>query len=195
MYHQTFAPLTHLPLVPPVFNRVSIGSGNGLLPVWRQATTWTNTSLLSIEPLGINFSAIRVAIKIFLLIKIHLKVSSAKWRPFCPGRDELSNRTSAGLVMIKFQSLLCYHLIQHRIWALFELKACTNLFRFSLPVTVRSCQRFWWHHQMETFFVSLALCAGNFTGEFPSQRPVTRSFDVFFDLRWNKQLSKQSWRW
>ena len=31
--------------------------------------------------------------------------------------------------------------------------------------------------------------------EFPTQRPVTRSFDVFFDLRLNKQLSKQSWGW
>ena len=43
----------------------------------------------------------------------------------------------------------------------------------------------------------LALCAGNspVTGEFPSQRPVTRSFDVFFDLRPNKRLSKQSWSW
>ena len=38
------------------------------------------------------------------------------------------------------------------------------------------------------------LCAGNspVTGEFPSQRPVARSFDVFFDLRLNKQLRKQS---
>ena len=33
------------------------------------------------------------------------------------------------------------------------------------------------------------------TGEFPAQRPVTRSFDVFFDLRLNKRLSKQSWGW
>ena len=41
------------------------------------------------------------------------------------------------------------------------------------------------------------LCAGNspVTGEFPSQRPVTRSFDVFFDLRLNKRLCKQSWGW
>ena len=40
------------------------------------------------------------------------------------------------------------------------------------------------------------LC-GEFTGpgEFPSQRPVTRNFDVFFDLRLNKRLSKQSWGW
>ena len=33
------------------------------------------------------------------------------------------------------------------------------------------------------------------TGESPSQRPVTRNFDVFFDLRLNKRLSKQSWGW
>ena len=41
----------------------------------------------------------------------------------------------------------------------------------------------------------LALCEGNspVTGEVPSQRPVTRSFDVFFDLCLNQQLSKQ-WR-
>ena len=43
----------------------------------------------------------------------------------------------------------------------------------------------------------LALCARNLpvTGEFPSQRPVTRSFDVFPYLRLSKRLSKQSWGW
>ena len=55
----------------------------------------------------------------------------------------------------------------------------------------------WWRHQMETFSALLVLCAGNspVPGEFPSQRPVMRSFDVFFDLRLNKRLSKQSWGW
>ena len=55
----------------------------------------------------------------------------------------------------------------------------------------------WWRHQMETFFALLALCAGNspVSGEFPAQRPVTRSFGVFFDLRLIKRLSKQSWGW
>ena len=55
----------------------------------------------------------------------------------------------------------------------------------------------WWHHQMETFSALLALCAGNspVTGEFPLQRPVTWSFDVFFDLQLNKRLSKQSRCW
>ena len=56
----------------------------------------------------------------------------------------------------------------------------------------------WWRHLMETFSELLAICAGNspVPGEFSAQRPVTRSFDVFFDLRPNKRLSKQSWgRW
>ena len=55
----------------------------------------------------------------------------------------------------------------------------------------------WWRHQMETFSAQLAICAGNspVPGEFPAQRPVTRSLDVFFDLRLNKRLSKQSWGW
>ena len=50
---------------------------------------------------------------------------------------------------------------------------------------------------METFSVLLAICAGNspIPGEFPAQRPVKRNFDVFFDLRPNKLLSKQSWGW
>ena len=55
----------------------------------------------------------------------------------------------------------------------------------------------WWRHQMEAFSALLALCAGNSpaTGEFPTQRPVTRRFDVYFHLCLNKRLSKQSWGW
>ena len=46
---------------------------------------------------------------------------------------------------------------------------------------------------METFFALLAICAGNspVPGEFPVQRPVTRGFYVFFDLRLNKRLGKK----
>ena len=42
----------------------------------------------------------------------------------------------------------------------------------------------WWRHQMEIFFTLLAFCAGKspVPGEFPAQRPVTRSFEVFFDI-------------
>ena len=52
-------------------------------------------------------------------------------------------------------------------------------------------------YQMEIFSALLAICAGNspVTDEFPAHRPVTRGFDVFFDLRLNKRLSKQWWGW
>ena len=55
----------------------------------------------------------------------------------------------------------------------------------------------WWRNQMEALSALLALCAGNspVTGEFSAQGPVTRSFDVLFDLHLNKRLSKQSWGW
>ena len=55
----------------------------------------------------------------------------------------------------------------------------------------------WWRHPMETFSALLAICAGNSpaTAELPAQSPVTRSFDIFFDLSLNKRLSKQSWVW
>ena len=51
-------------------------------------------------------------------------------------------------------------------------------------------------YQMEICFAAMALCAGNppFSGGFPPLRPVTRSFDVFIDLRMNKRLNKQSRR-
>ena len=64
-------------------------------------------------------------------------------------------------------------------------------------VTPFSNHNSWWRHQMETFSALLALCEGTspVTGELPSQRPVTRSFDVFFDLRLNKRLSKPLWGW
>ena len=53
----------------------------------------------------------------------------------------------------------------------------------------------WRHHQMETFSALLAVCVENslVTYEFPSQRPVTRSYDVLFDPRLNKRVNEQSW--
>ena len=58
--------------------------------------------------------------------------------------------------------------------------------RHRLLLSRRGRHKTWWRHQMETFSVLLALWASNspVTGEFPSHRPVTRSFDVVFDLLW-----------
>ena len=69
----------------------------------------------------------------------------------------------------------------------------------SAGATIIYCGDFYprWSHQMETFSALLTLCAGisPVSDEFPTHRPVARSFDVFFDLRLNKRLSKQSWDW
>ena len=72
-----------------------------------------------------------------------------------------------------------------------------TLFWFAVVWYRASLSISWWRHQMETFSALLAICAGNspVTGEFPTQRPVTRSFDVYFDLCPNERLSKQSWGW
>ena len=72
----------------------------------------------------------------------------------------------------------------------------TNPFPERILIYKPASTRPWWRHRMETFSVVLVLCVGNspVTDEFPSQKPMTRS--VFFDLRLNKRLSKQSWgRW
>ena len=58
--------------------------------------------------------------------------------------------------------------------------------------------RLFWRRSKKTSKLRVTgRCEGNspVTGEFPSQRPVTRNFDVFFELRLNKRLSKQSWDW
>ena len=53
------------------------------------------------------------------------------------------------------------------------------------------------HDENGNIFRATGPLCGEFTGpgEFPTQSPVTRSFDVFFDLRLNKRLSKQLWGW
>ena len=66
-----------------------IGSDNGLSPGRRQAIIWTNDGILVIKPLGTNFSEILIGIQTFSLKKMHLKMSSAKWRPYCFGLNEL----------------------------------------------------------------------------------------------------------
>ena len=81
--------LTHLPQyrihVYASVNRVGIGSDNGLSSIRRHAIIQTNAGLLSIEPLRTNFGAIWIKIQNFSFKAMHMKISSAKWRLFCPG--------------------------------------------------------------------------------------------------------------
>ena len=65
------------------------GSDNGLSPGRRQAIIWTNAGILLIGPLGTNLSENSIEILTFSFTKLRLKVSSAKWRPFYLGLNEL----------------------------------------------------------------------------------------------------------
>ena len=99
-------------------------------------------------------------------------------------------------------------LMSGHMLTIFVLNALTGTCVEAWACKILICCRFRWHgcdfnpkscwrHQMETFSALLALCAGNsrVTCDFPSQTAVTRSFDVFFDKRLDKRLSKQSRRW
>ena len=70
-----------------------IGSDNGLSPGRRQAIIWTNAGILLIRTLGTNFSEILGEIHSFSFSKMPLKMSSAKWRPFCLGLNVLTQRS------------------------------------------------------------------------------------------------------
>ena len=76
-----------------------IGSDNGLSPGRRQAIIWTNAGILLIRPLATNFSEILLGIQTFSFKKMHLKMSSAKWRPF----------VSASMC---FKLIYCYYFTQ-----------------------------------------------------------------------------------
>ena len=68
-----------------------LGSDNGLAPGRRQAIIWYNDGILLIWPMGTNFSEILIEIHSFSFKKIHLKMSSGKWRPFCLGLNVLKH--------------------------------------------------------------------------------------------------------
>ena len=114
-----------------------IVSANGLLPGRRQAIIWTNAGILLNGPLRINFSGILSKILSFSFKKMHLKMSSAKWHPFCFGLNELNPPICTSVYHIYF--VFVYPFIR---W-------------------VPDNDSVWWRFQMETFSALLAFCAGN----------------------------------
>ena len=78
-----------------------IASDNGLSPGRRQAIIWTNAGILLIGPLGTNINEIVIEIHTFPFKKMHLKMSSAKWRPFCLGLNVLSEKINRCTVEVR----------------------------------------------------------------------------------------------
>ena len=90
-YREAESILTHWGRVTHicVSKLIIIGSDNGLSPSRHQAIIWTNAGKLLIGPLGTNFSEILIEIYTFSFKRMHLKMPSAKWRPFCLGLNVL----------------------------------------------------------------------------------------------------------
>ena len=144
-----------------------------------------------------------------------------KWRHFDGLAQDYSNPIAIALELLQScaKPSICMGWKQLLFCALHSFYVCLNmvksgkhdlavfcfvgLYLMYLPIFIRAISvalgnrkiTQWpiWRHQMETFSTILALCEGNspVPGRFPSQRPVTRCFDVFFNSRLNKGLSKQ----
>ena len=80
----------------------SIASDNGLSPGRRQAIIWNSARILLIGPLGTKCSEISIGIQAFSFKKMHLNMSSAKWRPFCLGLNELIHTSFHWLTLVWF---------------------------------------------------------------------------------------------
>ena len=93
-----------------------IASDNGLSPGRRQAIIETNDRILLIWSLGTNFSEILIKIHSFSFKKMHLKMSSGKWRPFCLGLNVLTPRPS---VLPHVSDKTSYH---KKLWSLEDMR-------------------------------------------------------------------------
>ena len=206
-----------------VGNTTIIGLDNGLSPRRHQAINWTNAGILSIGTLGANFSENVILIHISSLKKMHLKMSSGKWRPFsrpqCVKGYILTAMQGATSWMCKFvrrnmanvftDMITClktkFLIIDLCHWNQWE-SLCIHRQVHDWNSHASSASRYWtrgdlpFEHMMTSsnghiFRVTGHLC-GEFTvpGEFPAQRPVTQRFN-FFHLRPNKWLSKQWSSW
>ena len=108
-----------------------IGSDNGLSPGRRQAIIWTNAGILLIRTFGTHFSEILGEIHSFSFSKMHLKMSSAKWRLFVLGLNELkvplddipwvSMHLIPPITWVFVQRLICKQQRQTQIAALLSL--------------------------------------------------------------------------
>ena len=83
-----------------------IGSDNDLLPGRWEATIWTIAGVLLIGPLGTHFREILNEIHTYSFKKMHLKMSSAKWRQFCLGLNVLTKIKWSGACFIELYEVI-----------------------------------------------------------------------------------------
>ena len=125
-----------------VGNLAIIGSENGLSPGRRQAIIWTDAGILLIGPFETNFSEIWIGIQTFSLKKIHLKMSSVKWRLFCLGLNVLKS------MHVSAPWQLIYYMVHDESKRILPTD--------SLYVRIKRTLCFWWNNYRSTF--NLMLC-------------------------------------
>ena len=148
-----------------------IASENGLSPGRRQAIIWNNAGILSIGLLGTKFSEILIGVQTFSFKKMHLKMSSAKWRPFCPGLNVLIHKlvplpsTQNGFLVLMLQTMKNKHEtnIHHALQEWFLL----GIIQLSSPKsTITFVQGFRniWHHERTLAFLWRDQCSYSYDG-------------------------------
>ena len=201
-----------------VSNLTIIGSDNGLSPGRRQAIIWTNAGILLVGPLWTNINEILIEIHSLSFKKMHLKMSSGKWRSFCLGLNVLTSNIQAwgvcyvhSFYRILIKMLFITQFLTHGITLINIEQRASSIFRFRMSGDgywqIDDCAIWQWSTLEEYGYTWWLIQIGNFlrvtgplwreptvTGGFPSQRPVTRNFCVFFGLRLTKRLSRQSRR-
>ena len=152
--------------------------------------------MLLIGPLGTDFSEFVIEIIYFHSRKCVCKMAAISSRPRCV--RPICTKQWLGATFEPRRHLTSLVHNESTLSFLYQ-DDCDLIFEVSF--LERKANQFWRNLMMTSsngniFRVTGPLC-GEFTGpgEFPTQRPVTRSFDVFYDLRLNKRLSIQPWGW
>ena len=113
-----------------------IGSDNGLSPDRHQAIIWINARILFIWPLGTNFSEILIEIHTFSFKKMHVKMSSGKWRPFCLGLNVLIKHPSV-------HSIITFH---DRFCIIFLILCVSEVIK-NIRITISTVLETWSSHE------------------------------------------------
>ena len=163
------------------------------LIVINMATTWHVLGKMTRNPRPPKWIRVRYWVTLKRIIDAQLQLYTYKWM----SPTNLSKRkTTINMSKCRFSNMRCkprrsINMANLQFKMLYLSRWVTEWYKD------KTIPESWWRHQMGTFSALLAPCAGNSpaTGEFPTQRPATRSFDGFFKLHLIKRLSKQWWGW
>ena len=105
---------------------------------------------------------------------------ATKWPTFCRRQNQMHFVNAFEFKWIVFLTIIYWNIRQYCFrWFVFQQVTINHMNDIIISWHISDALR--WRHQMESFSALLALYAGN-SPVIPAQRPVTRSFDVFFDL-------------